>query len=620
VNPQGKAGPLSVAGFRVGPGAYPTGIGDAIVNGRTIGKSFVSLSTILTGTNAFFSEGTATDYVGTIPLGTGAVAADYFCLRPDTGQPAGSKCISAWPTGGSSTAITGNLGEMVAIGNAGTAIAKSSAYLGSEGMNIVGTTPDYPNYRLKVGGPTQIDLTTYPVSGGSGWGDNALTFLQPTAGIRRNTTFKTNGQRFEFKGVSDVGNNPRNADIVAYDYIAAHLAGNANQVICVDATGKFIICAPQPGGGTSLTGATNQTIRFSATNTPTANSTMTNDGTRVGIGSGMADAYNRLSVNNGGLHINRSGTDMLFLNNTAGGATNVSVITNTPDVTFWNFNASTRANVNVQDLNATGNIIATDASQGVIRGRVLVSNQYATIGSYLVAGSGVATGMQTGDIAAGNDLFSARLANATNKAVCADTFGRLILCTVSSGTNVATFDGGNTPSGTASWTVPAGVNSIRVQVWGHGGGGGSGQNSVNGGGGGGAGGYVDATITVTPGQVYPITVGLGGGGATCINSGAQPSGPGSNGADSKFGTTYIARGGNGAPGQSGGTGGTYSIPSGSGINGGAGFAGTGGITGTPGSGGASGSGTTYGYGGRGGSNAPTCAGLPGGQGAVVITY
>lgn len=66
--------------------------------------------------------------------------------------------------------------------------------------------------------------------------------------------------------------------------------------------------------------------------------------------------------------------------------------------------------------------------------------------------------------------------------------------------------------GTYSFVVPRGVTSVAVTVVGAGGGGGSNNSSgsVYGGGGGGSGGYVQTTITVTPGETLTIVVGWGG--------------------------------------------------------------------------------------------------------------
>jgi len=65
-----------------------------------------------------------------------------------------------------------------------------------------------------------------------------------------------------------------------------------------------------------------------------------------------------------------------------------------------------------------------------------------------------------------------------------------------------------------SWTVPARVYSVRAYLLGGGGGGGGGRlgattNATGGAGGGGAK-LVTALVTVVPGAVHPITIGLGG--------------------------------------------------------------------------------------------------------------
>ncbi|MBX4209350.1 peptidoglycan-binding protein [Candidatus Parcubacteria bacterium] len=69
--------------------------------------------------------------------------------------------------------------------------------------------------------------------------------------------------------------------------------------------------------------------------------------------------------------------------------------------------------------------------------------------------------------------------------------------------------------GTATWTVPDNVTSIKVKVWGSGGGGGNGAKVSNhniSGFGGGGGAYAEKTISVTPGAQYQVKVGLGGSG------------------------------------------------------------------------------------------------------------
>jgi Glycine rich protein len=92
-----------------------------------------------------------------------------------------------------------------------------------------------------------------------------------------------------------------------------------------------------------------------------------------------------------------------------------------------------------------------------------------------------------------------------------------------------------------TFTVPAGVTSIEVRVWGAAGGGGN-SGYYTGQSGGGAGGYATGKIAVTPGQILTIVSGSGG----VPNSTAVPYGGGG------------AGGGSGAPSEVGGSGGGYS--------------------------------------------------------------
>jgi hypothetical protein len=105
-------------------------------------------------------------------------------------------------------------------------------------------------------------------------------------------------------------------------------------------------------------------------------------------------------------------------------------------------------------------------------------------------------------------------------------------------------------AGTNTFTVPAGVTKIMVEVWG-GGGGGAGTNSGYAGGGGG-GAYGKQILTVTAGNSYTVVVGAGG------SAGAGGS-VGGNGGITSFGTGPLVSAGGGFGGQptgAGGVGGT----------------------------------------------------------------
>lgn len=177
-------------------------------------------------------------------------------------------------------------------------------------------------------------------------------------------------------------------------------------------------------------------------------------------------------------------------------------------------------------------------------------------------------------------------------------------------------------SGTGSWTVPDGVNSITLKSWGGGGAGGSAScgtaivNTQVRGGGGAGGSYAGVTMKVTPGQVINYTVGSGGIGAvpgfanqsvgesggttfaslnnvTIVSALGGPGGvnmsltnqilSGTGGVAPTAGNTGIViyYGGNGGTGSSTGTGGGGGSAGaeGNGGNGGASMAGNGGVGG-----------------------------------------
>jgi hypothetical protein len=97
-----------------------------------------------------------------------------------------------------------------------------------------------------------------------------------------------------------------------------------------------------------------------------------------------------------------------------------------------------------------------------------------------------------------------------------------------------------TTSGT--FTVPAGVTQVEVEVWGGGAGSYASVSGVSSGiasGGGSGGGYARKRITtnLTPGQSIPVTVGAGG------NGGTTGGGPASGGGTSSFGSFVSAAGG-----------------------------------------------------------------------------
>jgi hypothetical protein len=205
---------------------------------------------------------------------------------------------------------------------------------------------------------------------------------------------------------------------------------------------------------------------------------------------------------------------------------------------------------------------------------------------------------------------------------------------------LAKFDFGQTQTiistpGAGNFTVPCGVTSITIAVYGGGGGGGGSNSSTIGGGGGGAGGYAQAVFAVTPGQVIPYLVGSGGAGGGPANNGGFGS------QTNVFGGTLFALGGTGGLcenlGGAGGAGGSASLwaintPGANGTNGGTPQGGQGGGAGGPNGGGGGpgggagvngGAGSSFGGGGGGGGmklGGLNPSGGPGANGGIVFSY
>lgn len=163
-----------------------------------------------------------------------------------------------------------------------------------------------------------------------------------------------------------------------------------------------------------------------------------------------------------------------------------------------------------------------------------------------------------------------------------------------------------TTSGTYTFTVPAGVTTLRCEIAGAGGGGGGGGTWTSGGGGGGSG-YKEfgKLITVEPNSTITVVVGAGG-------SGGAYSKNGSAGGNSKV-ANFSSAGGRGGTGGRAGAGGA------------GGNAGSAGSSSSGGAGGAGGTiGVNDGAGGAGGAggkgNASLSKGTDGSAGWVVIEY
>ncbi len=173
---------------------------------------------------------------------------------------------------------------------------------------------------------------------------------------------------------------------------------------------------------------------------------------------------------------------------------------------------------------------------------------------------------------------------------------------------------------TGTFTVPAGVNRLKVMVIGGGGGGSPGLGAGARGAGGGGGGKATKIIAVTPGTTYPVVVGAGG--AAGVGS------DGAGGGTSAFGALCLATGGGGgnytlsSGGFSGsGSGGDLNEGLGDGDDGNTGAIYGGGRGGGPGGRGATNTGQNgRGPGGGGGGSVGGYTAGAGAPGVVVIEY
>jgi trimeric autotransporter adhesin len=132
-----------------------------------------------------------------------------------------------------------------------------------------------------------------------------------------------------------------------------------------------------------------------------------------------------------------------------------------------------------------------------------------------------------------------RLLNQKSVAQWLYSLGLLLLCVNASWGQGVT----QTTPGTYTYTVPAGVTSIKLEAWGAGGAGGSSQTStstINIRGGGGAGGsYASTTISVSTGNVILYTVGAGGTGLSSGFTSGTASGAGGVSSASISGTDVV---------------------------------------------------------------------------------
>jgi hypothetical protein len=330
--------------------------------------------------------------------------------------------------------------------------------------------------------------------------------------------------------------------------------------VTVDSTGNVGISTNVPtaklhisGGGIKLDGNTFAGIGFAGAD-PSETTTGLSDNAKIYMDSG-ADLFNG-SSNNDALVIEKCDGNttpgdggIIFANRGSDGIRNSSlVIRSTGNVGIGTSSPSAK-------LDVAGTVKIADGTQGA--GKVLTSD------------------------ASGNATWQAT-------AVSTGSF-----------TNMQVYSA----AGSSTFTVPAGVTKIMVEVWGGGGGGGNSSATVTGTVGSGAGGgYGRSIISVVPGENYSVIVGAGG----TAGSG--------DGGTSSFGTILNATGGIGGN-SIGGT--SFKTPNGGTSNGSFNVTGGQGVfAGSMGGAGSYGGGSYGSHGGRGGLSgiAASMGNAPGGGG------
>lgn len=108
-----------------------------------------------------------------------------------------------------------------------------------------------------------------------------------------------------------------------------------------------------------------------------------------------------------------------------------------------------------------------------------------------------------GNLNVNGNIKIAGVAGQDGQVLMSNSSGATIWADLCDYKNKATF----TTTGAGSWTAPAGVTKIVVELWGSGGGG-----NMHAGGGSGA--YMRAQLAVVPATTYNFNIGLGGSGAT----------------------------------------------------------------------------------------------------------
>jgi hypothetical protein len=645
---QFKQGGIGISSLLIGPGTTLPGATNASILGKLGVGPGLSFATI--PTNGISAVGTISSARGFWTLSnvsagmaslsaaavaaagpTGAVIADKFCFS--TGV-----CTTTWGGSGSGAFPAGTTGQTLFYQANGTAVTPTSTFMingwtatTSGNAIMTGSTDNWQRLKVENGG-----LHIFRS------GTDAL-FLNNTAGGATMTSVISNVPSLNFYSTDAGGHNSDIyvRDLKSKNVYASDLANSSTSNVCADGSGKLILCSGSgPGtgnptvsmqvyqvtGGTQVTSGTLGTSNPSTFTVPSGVSQITVE--VIGGGGGS-----RVGGVNGGAGGGGAGSSRAYVNVSPGttfsvavgrGGSSGSCTTNTDGTNSaftgggYSMNAEGGGKATCTGGGPGGQGLSGSGSQNSngAMGDMSYGGPAANCSLMLSPNppcSPFNTNGNTNGYGEGgySSVYPAKAGIVIVSWSTPSTSGSPVLASGSI-TQTVSFQ----TAGSHSWTVPAGVTSVSIQVIGAGGGGGGGTGS-QGGHGGGGGGYINAqNIPFTPGQTFTMSVGTRGNGGSTNN-------PGTDGGDTIFnGTAYRATGGKGATTSSGGVGGTATGPLGSAISGTNGTVGSISIPFNGGSGGISGGGSSFtaGQGGDGNQGGTAGFGDDGTNGAVVITY
>ena len=608
-----------------GTGAGPGGAGGTLTGGNALGQggsATVSYDPQAGGGGGYYGGQATTSYGGggggssyVTSTGSSAVAmtaganagngAIVLSLNPAYAAPAldGSNFVNVpgtYDNLGNHTATQNlNLAGNLLVG--GTAAAPGTAGLSVDGAGNVGIGTATPGQKLQVAGQV------YSSTGGFRFPDNTLQTTAATGGnFIQNQTGLQSGANFNIGGSGYVGGrlgvgttSPGNPLTVQADGSGAVLGINTNAGL-----DKYNFSLS--GGGLNLSESNVAAGRLFVQDGGNVGIGTTTPGARLDVsGSLRAAGSSRIGSEGAHLQWNRSGSQgETWLLNQKGsglgglrfGATD-AVSTGTNTVSEWaRFDPSGNlglGNPNPQvrlDVTGAANVSGNSTVGGLLTaGSASVSGNATVAGNSTVAGS-VGIGTTSPVASAALEVSSTtkgflppRLTPTQRDAIASPATGLVVYNTLSGLLNVwngvswtegiSATEAGTLASQTftltraeQTYTVPAGITRLQVDVRGAQGGAGSGQ-------GGGRGGQVLATLAVTPGEVLRVYVGgagdnapgsTNGNGGLVVAGGYNGGGETANysGAGGGGGASDIRQGGAATSNRvvvGGGGGGTYSI-------------------------------------------------------------